>query len=391
MTRVLAAPGNAGIATIADCFPEVSANDVAAVVNLVDQQAVDLTVVGPEEPLVGGLADALRDKGRLVFGPSAAAARIEGSKAYAKEVMGRAGVATARSRLFHPGQEDEAVSFVEELGGRAVVKEDGLASGKGVTLVHSVEGARGEIDRDLIGEPSIPRTTDWLIEEMLEGPEISAFALSDGERIVPLGLCQDQKRAWIDGPMTGGMGAYSPLGWVEPAVEASIWDDVVRPVAQEMADEGAPFVGVLFAGLMLTSSGIRVLEFNCRFGDPETQALLPRLRSSLAEALEACAAGDLSKIADRAWRRSDRHRRDVQPRLSGRIPLGRPDPGNRPGQRLGGRHCLPVWHCARSRRTDRHCTRKGALGDRRRSFARGGEETRIRRGFESPFPRGVRP
>lgn len=294
VTRVLAAPGNAGIAASAECFPSVATADVEAMVNLVDQQAVDLTVIGPEVPLVAGMADVLRSRGHAVFGPSAAAARIEGSKAYAKEIMARAGVATARSRPFHPGDEAAAMSFVRELGGHAVVKEDGLAAGKGVTLVERAEAAEAEIYRLLIGGPPRPRSSDWLVEEVLEGPEISAFALCDGERIVPLGLCQDQKRAWVDGPMTGGMGAYSPLAWVAPEVEASIWDDVMRPVVGALADVGAPFVGVLFAGLMLTPDGIKVLEFNCRFGDPEAEALLPRLRSSLVDALVACAEGDIS-------------------------------------------------------------------------------------------------
>jgi phosphoribosylamine---glycine ligase len=290
---LLVAPGNAGIADSASCV-SVDPEDVGEIVDLVEREDVHLTVVGPEGPLVSGLADALAERGRAVFGPTRAAARIEGSKAWAKELMRRHGIPTAEAGTFT--DVEPAMAFVEQLGGRAVVKADGLAAGKGVVVADDlvaaatairacvVEGAFGEAGRTVV------------VEEVLEGPEVSAFALVDGETVVPLTLSQDFKRIGDDdtGPNTGGMGAYSPVPWVGPEAERRIWDDIVRPSAAAMVAEGAPYRGVLFAGLMLTADGPRALEFNCRFGDPETQALMPRLRTDLLDLVEAGARGELA-------------------------------------------------------------------------------------------------
>jgi phosphoribosylamine--glycine ligase len=295
VTDVHAAPGNAGLASVGECHP-VGSDDVAKMVKLIDYLDVDLTVIGPEAPLVAGLADALAAAGRRAFGVSASAARLEGSKAFAKDVMVRHGIPTATSGTFD--EVGPAAAFVEELGGRAVVKADGLAAGKGVVVAEDpgdavraiedclVDGAFGEAGRRVV------------VEELLEGPEVSAFALADGELVVPLALSQDFKRAGDGdrGPNTGGMGAYSPLPWLDADAERAIWDDVVRATIAAMAAEGAPYQGVLFAGLMLTGDGPKTLEFNCRFGDPETEALMPRLEGDLGELLAACADGDLGGV-----------------------------------------------------------------------------------------------
>jgi len=297
VTRVLAAPGNAGIALAAECFSEVPADDAAAIVDLVDRQDVDLTVVGPEAPLVAGLADVLRKRGRNVFGPSAAAARIEGSKAFAKEVMARRGVPTARSGAFDDVQ--KAIAFVDGLGGRAVVKADGPAAGKGVVVASDRGTAARAIEdclvRDAFGEAG--RTV--VVEEILEGPEVSMFALTDGKgSCVLLDSAQDHKRVGDGdtGPNTGGMGCYSPVPFVDQ--ETATW--VLDNVLAQVVDELRPYRGVLYAGLMLTADGPKVLEFNCRFGDPETQVLLPRMPYGFGTLLHACATGRLAHEAGHA-------------------------------------------------------------------------------------------
>ena len=273
-----AAPGNPGIAALGDCHP-VRAEDAEAVVELARSLAVDLVVVGPEAPLVAGVADELRHGGIAVFGPSADAARIEGSKSFAKEIMRAAGVAAAATMpVARPP---------------CVVKADGLAAGKGVHVCRT----EAELEAGLgataaLGGPVV-------IEELLEGEEVSVFALTDGARTIALPVAQDFKRIGDGdtGPNTGGMGAYAPVDGVDPE---ELLDLVHRPVLDELARRGTPFVGALFAGLMLTEDGPRVLEFNCRFGDPETQSVLPILEDDLLEALVAAATGDLSGIELRA-------------------------------------------------------------------------------------------
>jgi phosphoribosylamine--glycine ligase len=300
VTELHCAPGNPGIAQVAVCHA-VKAEDLEGIVGLADELGPDLVVVGPEAPLVAGLADVLRARGRRVFGPSAAAARLEGSKAFAKDVMQRAGIPTAAAGSFI--EVEKAVAFVDELGGRAVVKADGLAAGKGVVVAEERDDAiaaiRSCLERDAFGEAG--RTV--VVEELLEGPEVSGFALCDGATVLPLTFAQDHKRVGDGdaGPNTGGMGAYSPVPAVDAALADEIWATCVRPAVAAMADLGAPYRGVLFAGLMLTAEGPKVLEYNCRFGDPETQALLPRLASDPAALFAACADGDLGD-ARADWR-----------------------------------------------------------------------------------------
>ncbi|MGZ4150287.1 MAG: phosphoribosylamine--glycine ligase [Actinomycetota bacterium] len=299
-TELHCAPGNAGIAGVATCHA-VKAEDVEAIAGLADGLDVDLVVVGSEAPLVAGLADVLRARGRRVFGPTAAAARLEGSKAFAKDVMQRAGIPTAAAGSFT--EVEKAVAFLDELGGRAVVKADGLAAGKGVIVAEDRGAAVAAIadclERRAFGEAG--RTV--VAEELLEGPEVSAFALCDGSTVLPLTLAQDHKRAGDGdtGPNTGGLGAYSPVPIVDAATEEEIWSTCVRPAVEAMAELGAPYQGALFAGLMLTADGPKVLEYNCRFGDPETQVLLPRLATGPAALFAACAGGDLAG-ARAEWR-----------------------------------------------------------------------------------------
>jgi phosphoribosylamine--glycine ligase len=296
VTRVFATPGNAGIAQVAECM-DVRADDVDAVTDLVERLDTDLTVIGPEAPLVAGLADAVRKEGRAVFGPSAAAARIEGSKAFAKEVMARRGVPTARSGSFT--DVGPAVAYVDELGGVAVVKADGLAAGKGVTVATDRASAVAAIEESLVGGAFGEAGRTVLVEELLEGPEVSVFAVTDGKgSCALLASAQDHKRVGDGdtGPNTGGMGAYSPVPILDPEVETHILDTVIAPVVDELR----PYRGVLFAGMMLTTEGPKVLEFNCRFGDPETEVLMPRMPNQVGTLLHACATGRLAYEAGHA-------------------------------------------------------------------------------------------
>jgi phosphoribosylamine--glycine ligase len=271
-----AAPGNPGIAALGRCHP-VHAEDAEGLLALAGSLDADLVVVGPEAPLVAGVADELRHAGIPVFGPSAAAARIEGSKTFAKDVMHAAGVPTA-----------ESLSIARA---PCVIKADGLAAGKGVFVCHD----REELDDALRAAAAFGESI--VIEELLEGEEISVFALCDGRDALALPVAQDFKRAEEGdaGPNTGGMGSYSPVAGFGAADLEDLLDTIHRPVLAELAARGTPFVGVLFAGVMITDDGPRVLEFNCRFGDPETQSLLPRLEGDLLGALAAASAGDLSR------------------------------------------------------------------------------------------------
>jgi len=269
-----AAPGNPGIARIGHCHP-VRAEDGEGLLGFCGEHEIDLVVVGPEAPLVAGLADQLRHAGVAVFGPSAAAAHIEGSKTFAKEVMAAAGVPTA-----------ERLSVARP---PCVIKVDGLAAGKGVFVCRT----QTELDEGLRAASALGGPL--LIEELLKGDELSLLAICDGQNAVPLAPAQDFKRLedGDQGPNTGGMGSYSPVTGIGPAEVEELLETVHRPVLAELSRRGAPFIGVLYAGLMLTDSGPRVLEFNCRFGDPETQSILPRLDADLLPALAAAAAGDL--------------------------------------------------------------------------------------------------
>jgi len=283
--ELLCAPGNAGIAADAECLPGVDAGDVEAIVAVARERAVDLVAVGPEVPLVAGVIDALEAAGIAAFGPSGAAAELEGSKAFAKQLMAEAGVPTASYAVLT--NREGALEHLAGASYPAVLKADGLAAGKGVIVCDSEASARGAIEI-FFGERRFGETT-VVLEEFLEGEELSLLALCDGENVVPLAPAQDYKRIFDgdEGPNTGGMGSYSPVPGFGPAEVEEIVDAVHRPALAAMAARGVPFHGVLYAGLMVGPEGPKVLEFNTRFGDPETQAVLPRLRSDL---LELCLA-----------------------------------------------------------------------------------------------------
>ncbi|HYX91334.1 MAG TPA: phosphoribosylamine--glycine ligase, partial [Myxococcaceae bacterium] len=287
LTKLWCAPGNPGTAQVAENLA-VNPEDPAVVTALARERAVDLVVVGPEAPLVAGVGDALGRAGIAVFGPDAAAARIEGSKAFAKEIMSAANVPTAAWRAFTDGREAEAYARAK---GRIVVKADGLAAGKGVVVATSAEEAAQAV-RELSASPSGQRL---VLEETLEGEEVSVIALCDGERYVLLPPARDHKRVGEGdtGPNTGGMGAFAPAGSLDAAGLDEVGRAVIAPTLAELARRGHPFRGALYAGLMLTPEGVRVLEFNCRFGDPETQVLMLALEEDLLPLLDACARGRL--------------------------------------------------------------------------------------------------
>ncbi len=279
--ELLCAPGNAGIAAGAECLPEVSADDVEAIVAAANERGVDLVVVGPEAALVAGVTDALEDAGVPAFGPSAAAAELEGSKAFAKELMADAGVPTASHVLLH--SREQAIEQLARASYPTVLKADGLAAGKGVIICASEAEACEAVDVFFTEQRF--GTTTVVLEEFLEGEELSLLALCDGENVVPLSPAQDYKRIFDgdEGPNTGGMGSYSPVPGFDAGGVEEIVGAVHRPIVAAMARRGVPFHGVLYAGLMIGPDGPKVLEFNARFGDPETQAVLPRLRSDLVD------------------------------------------------------------------------------------------------------------
>ena len=292
--EVHAAPGNAGMAQLVPVH-ELNASDPAEVTGLARSLGSDLVVIGPEAPLAAGVADALREAGIPVFGPSKAAAQLEASKAFAKQVMAAAGVPTAMARVASTAE--EAADALDTFGAPYVVKDDGLAAGKGVVVTSNRDEALAHAQACFDVGGTV------VIEEFLDGPEVSLFVISDGRNVVPLAPAQDFKRIYDgdDGPNTGGMGAYSPLPWAP----ADLVEDVIRRVAQpaidEMAARGIPFVGVLYCGLALTSRGMRVIEFNARFGDPETQAVLARLKTPVGGLLMAAAKGELDAMEQLKW------------------------------------------------------------------------------------------
>jgi phosphoribosylamine--glycine ligase len=290
--RLYAAPGNVGTDSIATSVP-ISGADVEDVARFAESETVDLVVVGPEAPLVAGLADELEARGLPVFGPTKEGARIEGSKAWAKALCERHGIPAARSREF--AELPSAMEYVDQLDAPYVIKADGLAGGKGVTVAEDRGSAESALREALVDRVFGDAGTRVLVEEYLEGVEVSALALCDGRSVAPLALAQDYKRVFDgdEGPNTGGMGAYSPLPFVDDEVERAISDDVLKATATALEREGVRYRGVLYAGLMLTADGPKVLEFNCRFGDPETQVILPRLASNLGELLLACVEGNL--------------------------------------------------------------------------------------------------
>ena len=291
--RLYVAPGNAGIADVATLV-HVSAADILGIVEFAERESIDLTVVGPEAPLVAGLADEMQSRGLPVFGPTRDAARIEGSKAWARWLCDRHGIPAPRSGAFE--DVEQAFAYLDEVAPPYVVKADGIAAGKGVTVTEDVGEARRAVEDCLVRGAFGEAGAKVVIEEFLEGFEVSAMALTDGRTVLPLELVQDYKRA-LDGnagPNTGGMGAFSPVPAVDPAIESRIVEMILRRAARALEAEGIRYRGILFAGLMVTADGPKVLEFNCRFGDPETQALLPRLATNLGELLLACVEGNLS-------------------------------------------------------------------------------------------------
>jgi phosphoribosylamine---glycine ligase len=292
VAELVASPGNPGIGRFATVVP-TDISDPVKVVALARELRPDLVVVGPEAPLVAGVADALRGEGIDVFGPGAAAARIEGSKAFAKELMERAGIATAQGRAFD--SVPSAVAYMDRLGPPFVIKADGLAAGKGVVVTDDRSEAITAIEERIAGAAFGAEGRPVVIEEYLDGPEVSLIAFCDGTTVVSCEPAQDYKR--VDdadtGPNTGGMGSYSPVPACPPEVATQITEELIRPTVHAMRAAGTAFIGALYAGLALTSRGPKVIEFNARFGDPETQALIPRLQSDFAETCAACSKGEL--------------------------------------------------------------------------------------------------
>lgn len=300
ISELAIAPGNAGTAIIADQY-DVDITDGEAVAKLATRIGADLVVIGPEVPLVLGVADTVRAAGIACFGPTKEAARIEGSKSFAKDVMAAAGVRTANSEIVdNPAHLDAALyRFGPPAGEQAwVVKDDGLAAGKGVVVTADRDAARAHAASLLdAGHPV-------LLESFLDGPEVSLFSIVDGETVVPMLAAQDFKRVGDgdSGPNTGGMGAYAPLDWLPDEVTTQIVDEIVKPVAAELVRRGCPFSGLLYAGLAITSRGPAVVEFNCRFGDPETQSVLALLETPLGQLLHAAATGQLASQPPLRWR-----------------------------------------------------------------------------------------
>jgi phosphoribosylamine--glycine ligase len=291
VTSLHAAPGNPGIAALAHTHP-VTVSDPSAIAALARELAAGLVIIGPEIPLVAGAADAVREAGIACFGPGADAAMIEGSKAFAKQVMAEGGIPTAASRTCTtPAEADAALAG---FGPPFVVKDDGLAAGKGVLVTEDAAAARAHARS----------TARVVIEEFLDGPEVSLFAVCDGRTAVPLLPAQDFKRAYDGdrGPNTGGMGAYTPLPWAPAGLTGEVMATVIQPALDTLARRGTPYRGLLYAGLALTTAGVRVVEFNARFGDPETQVVLDRLETPLAGLLHAAATGDLGGAPALRWR-----------------------------------------------------------------------------------------
>lgn len=287
---IIVAPGNAGIALEVRCEPDLNPNLPLDVVKFALEHGTELAIIGPEAPLVAGVSDALRSEGVAVFGPSQKAAQLEGSKSFAKEVMAAAGVPTGMAR--ECSNLEEVIDAMDAFGAPYVIKADGLAAGKGVIVTSDRDAALDHAKKFM--------AIGILVEEFLDGQEVSLFFLSDGQSVIPLTPAQDFKRAFDndEGPNTGGMGAYSPLPWLPAGFVEEVEEKVALPTIQELARLGAPFIGLLYCGLILTNRGIRVIEFNARFGDPETQVVLRRLNSSLSNLLYKSATGHLEGVSD---------------------------------------------------------------------------------------------
>jgi phosphoribosylamine--glycine ligase len=296
VSQVFCAPGNGGIAEIAQTF-DIDPTDFDQLIQLVKEKEIDLTVVGPEAPLVAGIVDAFQEAGLTIFGPTKAAAQIEGSKSFAKKLMKKYKVPTGEAAIFdsYPA----ALAYLKASKPPFVIKADGLAAGKGVTIATSWEMAEKALKAYFIDKKFGPAGERVLIEEYLSGPELSMLAFADGEKILPIAPAQDYKRVFDgdQGPNTGGMGSYSPVPLVSEKIYTEIVEKILKPTISGLKTEGIDYKGVLYAGLILTDAGPKVLEFNCRFGDPESQAILPRLQSDLVEIMVAVCKGELANYS----------------------------------------------------------------------------------------------
>lgn len=293
--KIFCAPGNAGIAKLAECVP-IGAEDLTGLIKFAKDESIDLVVIGPEAPLTMGLADLLKDAGIRAFGASALAARIEGSKAFAKDLMKKYNIPTAAYGVFT--EYELAESYIREQGGPLVIKADGLAAGKGVILCETTEEALAALDQVMVAKDFGQAGETVVIEEMMRGEEASFLVFTDGQAIATMPTSQDHKAVFDDdkGPNTGGMGAYSPAPVVTPELQTRIMNDIIRPTVLAMEKEGCPFQGILYAGLMIDDEGPRVVEFNTRFGDPECQPLMMRLKSDLLDIMDAVIDERLDEI-----------------------------------------------------------------------------------------------
>ena len=297
--KVYGAPGNPGIAQIGECV-EIKPTDIEKLADFAEREGIDLTIVGPEAPLVAGITDEFEKRGLKVFGPSKVAAQLEGSKAFAKEMMRKFGVPTADFQVFD--DPEKAKEYIRKVGAPIVVKADGLAAGKGVVVAQTVEEAIKAVDRIMVERVFGEAGNRVVVEECLKGEEASYLVITDGERFVPLATAQDHKAVFDGdrGPNTGGMGAYSPAPVLSEEMEREVQEKVIKPILRGMAQEGMPFKGILYAGLMITEEGPKVLEFNVRFGDPEAQAILRRLEDDLVEV--ALSAVEERLVEELHWR-----------------------------------------------------------------------------------------
>jgi len=293
--EIFCAPGNAGIADLAKCI-DINADDIDKLVKFAENEKIDLTVVGPEGPLVEGIVDQFKERGLRVFGPSRDAAFLEGSKGFAKKLMGRLDIPTGTFQIFSDA--DEAIEFIRAMGAPIVVKADGLAAGKGVTVAFDEETAISAVKQCLIGGVFGRAGNRVVLEEFLEGEEASVLAFTDGKNILMMPASQDHKAIYDGdkGPNTGGMGAYSPAPVVTEELMKEVEQKILRPTVEGLKNEGYEYRGVIYCGLIISDSGPKVLEFNVRFGDPETQVVIPRLKSDLVPILLACADGNLNKV-----------------------------------------------------------------------------------------------
>jgi len=291
---IYCAPGNPGIANLADCV-HIPADDIGALLDFAQAEKIDLTVVGPEVPLTMGIVDRFQAVGLEIFGPNQSAARIEGSKSFSKDLMKKYAIPTAAYETFT--ERDAAVAYIKAQGAPIVVKADGLAAGKGVIVAMSEEQAIAAVDDIMLGKVFGAAGTSVVIEEFMDGEEASFFAFTDGQNILPLASSQDHKRAFDDdeGPNTGGMGAYSPAPVVTAVLHDEIVEAIVKPTIAGMASDGCPYSGILYVGLMIKDGKPRVVEYNARFGDPEAQPLLMRMKSDIVPVLQACARGNLDQ------------------------------------------------------------------------------------------------